>query len=67
MTAASQGRQTDDHEPKVYAAFDDFNWVLMQDNARHHICKAMMETLSNLNGSAFANWPVTAPASTSSM
>jgi hypothetical protein len=30
------------------AAFGDDKWVLMQDNARPHICKLMMEAFSNL-------------------
>jgi hypothetical protein len=42
-------------------AFRDFNWVLMQDNARPHVCKAMMEAFTNLAVQVLPNWPPYSP------
>jgi hypothetical protein len=38
-------------------AFGDFNWVFMQDNARPHVCKAMMEAFTNLAVQVLPSWP----------
>jgi hypothetical protein len=38
------------------AAFSNFNCALKQDNARPHICKVMMEVLSNFNVSVWAKY-----------
>jgi hypothetical protein len=42
-------------------AFGDFNWVFMQDNARPHVCNAMMEAFTNLAAQVLTNWPPYGP------
>jgi hypothetical protein len=43
------------------SAYGHFDWFLTQDNARPHICKAMMEALSNLAVRVLPNWPPYSP------
>jgi hypothetical protein len=42
-------------------AFGYFNWVLMQDNAHPHVCKAMKEAVTNLAVQVLPNWPLYSP------